>query len=278
MISLKELQNRKSVTVKDWTTQGHIKKGIQFIMTDVNVLTSVVLYNLLFRLEGIFTGNDKVPEINLIERGIKVTEKDIIIGNFIQADVGKNMIDALIDRYQGVFTTSIYKVQESDDFLQSLINDKDNKIVIGLGKNTENSNRVFNELIKERNKERDYVGVLKKKEMSKEEEVRVYKNEITKQNSIVDERNIKKEKTEKKKEEHIIMDNQIIANTVIMLMNTMITDDESIKGNPYKKWTQNILTGETHSKYHEKGSTIFHERGYMGNFILWNVKDEVINS
>src|SRR5699024_1597763 len=353
MISLKELQNRKSVTVKDWTTQGHIKKGIQFIMTDVNVLTSVVLYNLLFRLEGIFTGNDKVPEINLIDRGIKVTEKDIIIGNFIQADVGKNMIDALIDRYQGVFTTSIYKVQESDDFLQSLINDKDNKIVIGLGKNTENSNgvfnelikekdiiisnfkpvevdknmieylidryqgvfttsiykvqesddflqslindkdnkiviglgkntensnRVFNELIKERIKERDFGGVLQIHGMSKGDEVSVYTNVLTKQNSILGERNIKGEKTEKKKAEQIIMENQIIANTVIMLMNTMITDDESIKGNPYKKWTQNILTGETHSKYHEKGSTIFHERGYMGNFILWNVKDEVINS
>src|SRR5699024_10139434 len=195
----------------------------------------------------------------------KVTEKDIIIGNFIQADVGKNMIDALIDRYQGVFTTSIYKVQESDDFLQSLINDKDNKIVIGLGKNTENSNRVFNELIKERIKERDFGGVLQIHGMSKGDEVSVYTNVLTKQNSILGERNIKGEKTEKKKAEQIIMENQIIANTVIMLMNTMITDDESIKGNPYKKWTQNILTGETHSKYHEKG-----QRFFM-NEVIWGI-------
>src|SRR5699024_12339956 len=81
-----------------------------------------------------------------------------------------------------------------------------------------------------------------------------------------------------KKEEQIIMVKHINVKIDNIVMNTKITDDESNKGNPYKKWTQNILTGETHSKYHEKGSTIFHERGYMGNFILWNVKDEVINS
>lgn len=276
MINLQELKNRKPITVKEWTIQENMSKGLKVILTDVNVLSSVVLYNLLFRLEGMHFGNGKNPEVNLIDDGNKVEDTDIILGNFMERDKGRKMVDVLVERYQGVFTTPLYKITEKGYFYETLKEEKENMVVLGTGKNGDNSNTLFKELSKDRIKKGKFGGVLHLHGLSEKDDVKVYTNVLTKLNDVMGKQKVEKLNPDKKRAEQIIMENQVIANTMIMLFNTMVTDDDEIKGNPYSVWTQNMVTGDNKSEYHKEGTTLLHKRGLMGEMILKDVDEEKI--
>lgn len=142
MIKLEDLKKAGSLTKDDWLIK---EESLNIILLTVGEVESILLYNLLFRLEGILYGKERV-NIYLCDNEENVEKEQYIYGNYIEEDIGKNKVDVLIERYKNVFSTRLYKLSR-ERYMYAVENFKEtgNVVIIGRGNERVDIDRMFND-------------------------------------------------------------------------------------------------------------------------------------
>jgi len=273
MIDLKSLTDKVNIKHSDWMVGG---RDLHLIITDVNALMSVMLYDLLFRLEGTEYGG-KRPEIDIIDDGEKVTKSDIYLGYFVQQDLGKNKVKVILERYSGVFTTTIYRITNEKEYMDSIQNNNilnKTTVVLGFGKNADKSNNFFDVILNKVMEKNTEGNLMKIYGRSDGDKLEVYTSVYTKEKEVLGEREIENVSLERKKKSKLVTENRKISNMMMNVFNLMVTDDAAIEGNSYAYWEQDMNTGDNKYRHYKSTSTIFKKRGTLSIGYLLNVGEE----
>src|SRR5699024_6588494 len=262
MKALEELKNTVSIKIEDWIGDISKGQGIVFIIANINEITSYMFYQLLFRLEGTTVGG-RGAEINIIDTGDVIGKRDMAVGMFTEEDEGKNKTDALVERYEKVFTTKIFKIEEEKAFEKEMSRDGRGIVIIGFGKEVRESDRWIKRIYKDQAKRLGKGSVVRVHGYSHESKVKVHTSVYGLDGILYGERELKREESEKKTAEQATIEGQMVAGTMMMVLNTLITEDKEIEGNKYSLVEMSIETGEQVSEKYKKRTDIISTRGKL---------------
>lgn len=255
MLKLEKLAKTTTVKSSDWLDSS---QTLNIIVLTVDATFSQLLYNLLFRLEGIKYGKEAV-NIYLGDNGLPVTRADILLGNFVEEDYGKNRVDVLKERYGEVFTTRLYKLEkESYGSAVQNFSEYGNVVILGFNTTAEVIEKVYEDLYQGRRINKVYGGLLGLYGYTGENTVGIEMKVARKYGDLIGSFNgNESEERGKKYARAELMKTNLISQNILVFLNELIA--AGLEGMLYEKWTQEMDTGKQKNKMIYGTLSIFHE-------------------
>src|SRR5699024_9299759 len=193
---------------------------------------------------------------------------------FVEEDRGKNKVDVLIERYADVFTVRMFKIEDMRMFEKELEIDRRGKVILGFGKDSDESDKLFRVLYEGRLTKGEKGRIVRMQGYSYQSKAIVHTAVYGTDGVIYGDRELEQVGTEKMSAEQAVIEGQMVAGTMMMVLNTLITSDKEVAGNKYSKVEISMETGEQSKERYKKRTDIIRSRGQMGVMYKYNVEVE----
>lgn len=269
---VERIKNAVNVRRKDWYLEGYAGGTLDLVILDVGEVFTTMLYNLMFRVEGNLYGGD-VVNIYMLDKKDRVTNRDVVVGEFLQEDIGKNKVDVIINRYRNIFTVKMYKVsREMYKKMETNLLDRGNIILIG--EHEGQISTMFNRLNIARVNKGVYGGLASIFGYVTGDSVGVSVQVTRVYGDVVGNLDKQKDGDRGKVATDEYIKNIQLSNRLLNKFNQLVT--KGLNGIRNFNVLYNVLTGEQINKIYSMESTVFHELYVYGDVKKFGVSDEEI--